>query len=232
MISVGCLRGTLRLGHLRAGRGPGGSQVSVHHQFQGAIRGARQAFGMNLGPEKLRLICYGQPKGAGSKTAEPLGKRGAEVRDREGRIVLKYRHATLGTKDWMDAVAKEARIAWRGLGPLSGALWLDLTCYEDRPASHYRGGSERLLRPEAPAYPHRTRTHDSGKLRRAIEDSLTEVVWEDDKRVIDGHDRKRYCDNGDEPRAVIRVGVMVAQTVADLGIPSPAPVGQEQLLAA
>lgn len=192
---------------------------------------------MNLGPEKLLLTIYGQPKGSGSKTAEPLGKRGAEVRDSEGRIILKYRHATLGIKEWMEVVAKEARIAWRGLEPLSGALWLDLTCYEARPEGHYRGGSERLLRPEAPAYPHRTRTHDSGKLRRAIEDSLTgdegwPGVWEDDKRVIDGHDRKRYCDHGDEPRAVIRVGVMVAQTVADLGIPSPAPAGQERLLAA
>lgn len=190
---------------------------------------------MEHGPEKLRLTVYGEPKGAGSKTAEPAGKRGHEARDGEGRIILIYRHATKGTAEWMATVAKEARIAWRGLPPLDCALWLDLTCFETRPKGHFYADGR--LRPGAPAYPHQTKTHDSGKLRRAVEDCLTKdrdgkwaAVWTDDRRVVDGHDRKRYCDNGDEPRAVIRVGVMAAQTAEEAGICTPAPPGQAALV--
>lgn len=188
-----------------------------------------------LGPERLRLTVYGQAKGAGSKTAEPAGKRFNEARDHEGRIILIYRHATKGTEAWMKAVAKEARIAWAGMAPLDAALWLDLTCYEMRPDGHFYADGR--LRPSAPAYPHRTTTHDSGKLRRAIEDALTKdkdgkwaAIWTDDKRVVDGHDRKRYCDHGDEPRAVIRIGLMTAQTVEQAGIATPPPPGQAALV--
>lgn len=199
---------------------------------------------MERGSEKLNLTVYGQAKGAGSKTAEVAcygkGHDRVPIRDKDGNFVLRYRHATKGTEAWMKEVAKQAAYAWRGLAPLDAALWVDLTCFEDRPSTHYfQRASGPVLRPDAPAYPHSTTTHDSGKMRRAVEDALTAdrngkwaAVWTDDKRVIDGHDRKRYCDSGDEPRAVIRVGVMVAQTVADLGIPSPAPAGQERLIAA
>lgn len=184
---------------------------------------------MSFGPERLRLTVHGQPAGAGSKTAEPLGKPGREARDRSGRIVLKYRHASKFTAPWMEAVAKEAEVAWAGLEPLCGPLWFDLTCYEERPAGHFRGGRARLLRAEAPAYPDITRTHDSGKMRRAAEDALTGIVWGDDKQVVDGHDRKLYCDEGDGPRAVIRVGVMEWATVEEAGIVSTPP-GQAALV--
>lgn len=193
---------------------------------------------MDLGPERLHLTVYGQPAGAGSKTSEPLGRVGAEVRGRNGRIVLKTRPASKFTEPWMKAVAKEARIAWRGLPPLDAALWIDLTCYERRPDGHYyQRKAGPVLRPDAPAYPHQTTTHDSGKMRRAVEDALTQdpdgkwaAVWVDDKRVVDGHDRKRYCDNGDEPRAVIRVGLMAVATVEEAGIVPPAPAGQVALV--
>lgn len=191
---------------------------------------------MDRGPMKLHLTVYGQPKGAGSKTAEPLGKRGREVRDADGRIVLKYRHATEGTEEWMLAVAKEARIAWRGLAPLDAALWIDLTCYQLRRSDHFFADGR--LKPTAPAYPHQTKTHDSGKMRRAVEDALTAdpkskwaAVWVDDKRVVEGADRKLYCDDDNpEPKAVIRVGAMAAQTAKDAGIVSPAPPGQVALV--
>lgn len=195
---------------------------------------------MERGRELFRLTVYGQPAGAGSKTAQTLGKRGAEARDSDGRIILIYRPASKFTKPWMDAVAKEAGVCWRDRVPMDGALWLLLDCWETRPKHHFR--ADGTLKPDAPAHPHKTDTHDSGKMRRAIEDSLTNAaVWVDDKRVTDGHDRKHYCDQeaavleGEswrEPRALIRVGIMKAQTVEEAGIASPPPAGQEQLIAA
>jgi Holliday junction resolvase RusA-like endonuclease len=195
---------------------------------------------MEKGRELFRLTVYGQPAGAGSKTAQPAGKRFHEARDKEGRIILIYRPASKFTKPWMDAVAKEAAVCWRDRDPMDGALWVLIDCYELRPKSHFY--SDGRLRSDAPAHPHITDTHDSGKMRRAIEDSLTNSgVWVDDKRVTDGHDRKHYCDQewaaleGEswrEPRALIRVGVMKAQTVEEAGIASPPAPGQAQLIAA
>lgn len=201
---------------------------------------------MERGPEKLRMRIFGQPAGAGSKTAEVVcrgrgrGRDKVPVLDQYGNFILRYRHATKGTAKWMALVEKEAQIAWQGLDPLDGAIWVEIDCYETRPDGHYRADGS--LRPDAPAHPHRTTTHDSGKQRRAIEDALTNVrIWADDKRVTDGHDRKHYCDQeaavleGEswrEPRALIRVGVMAEQTVEEAGITSPPPAGQEQLLAA
>jgi len=195
---------------------------------------------MERGREVFCLIVYGQPAGAGSKTAQPIGKRGQEARDKDGRLILVYRPASKFTKPWMDLVAKEAAIGWRDRVPMDGALWVEIDCYEVRPKDHFTAGGR--LKPDAPAHPHQTTTHDSGKMRRAIEDALTNAaVWVDDKRVVDGHDRKHYCDqeaqvrdeeSWREPRAVIRIGVMAAQTVAEAGITSPPAPGQEQLIAA
>lgn len=193
------------------------------------------------GQEKLRLIIPGQPKGAGSKTAEPLGKRGHEVRDAEGRLVLKYRHATKGTAEWMDLVEGVARRAWKEMATLDGPLWVAIDCYEKRPGGHFYADGR--LRPDAPMYPHSTTTHDSGKLRRAIEDAITNAqVWADDKRVVNGGDEKFYCDTPypeceevyTEPCAVIRVGAMDYATVGEAveaGVMAPvAPPGQAALV--
>jgi hypothetical protein len=193
----------------------------------------------DLGAERLKLTVYGEPKGAGSKTAEVVcrGSKGSRtpLLDQHGNFILRYRHATLGTEEWMVAVAREASVAWAGLPPLDAALWLDLICFETRPDGHFYADGR--LKPNAPAYPHQTTTHDSGKLRRAIEDACTKdpknkwaPVLVNDKRIVDGHDRKRYCDHGDEPRAVIRIGLMAAQTVEQAGVPSPPPPGQAALV--
>lgn len=191
---------------------------------------------MHRGEQLLRLTIRGQAAGSGSKTAEPLGKRFHEARDENGRIILAYRPSSKFTKPWMDAVAREAALAWGSAQPLCGALWLDVFFYEVRPSSHYRQlVSGPVLRTDAPAYPDVTRTHDVDKLRRAISDALTHAaVLADDKRVIGGEAWKNYAENIEErePFVVIEVGPMLEQTVADLGIVSPAPPDQAQLLAA
>jgi len=210
------------------------------------------------------------PAGAGSKTAEVITRAGPApltmklaswlvsvgvlTKDRfgkirlpvlkDGRYLLRYRHATKGTAEWMAAVERDATIGWRGREQMDGPLWVEIDCFEARPVGHFRADGS--LRPDAPAHPDRTVTHDSGKMRRAVEDALTNAeVWSDDKRIVDGGDRKHYCDReavvlepeGEddrwrEPRAVIRIGRMAHATVEEAGITSPPAAGQEQLLAA
>jgi len=136
----------------------------------------------------------------------------------------------------MRAVERESRVAWAGMDPLDGSLWLDAIFYELRPSAHFFDRkSGRVLRPEAPAYPCDTQTHDVDKMRRAISDSLTNAgVLADDKRIVGGEAWKDFVENlpvdvdGREPKAVIRVGRMKAQTAADLGVVSPAP-SEDQL---
>lgn len=198
---------------------------------------------MERGGELLRLTIYGQPAGAGSKTAEVVTKKGpgpgGRVPVMDGnRYMLRYRPASKYTDPWMRAVEREAMVAWSGLDPLDGSLWLDATFYELRPSTHYYlRKSGRVLRPDAPAFPCRTDTHDVDKMRRAISDSLTNAgVLADDKRIVGGEAWKDYVENlprdaaHREPKAVVVVGRMKAQTALELGVASPPGDGQQALL--
>lgn len=165
------------------------------------------------------MTVYGQAAGSGSKSPMPLGRmvdgRFQPVFDEKGRPRFYVKPASEKTKPWMELVEYESRAAWRSRPGLDGPLWIDIDFYEKRPAAHFFADGR--LRPDAPAFPHVTTTHDSGKLRRAIEDALTNAkLWADDKRVVDGADRKFYCDaEHRDPRAIIRVGVMAFATVGE-----------------
>lgn len=191
---------------------------------------------MERGTALLEMTVHGQAAPAGSKTADPVMRKGLDGRwvpvvDGRGRPIMRQRHASKATKPWMNLVAQQAALHWGNRPLLDGAVWVELRCYEPRPKAHYRSGQfAHLLRPEAPAYPHQTRTGDSDKLRRAVQDALSGVVYVDDKLVVDGDDRKFY---GESAKAVIRVGLMKAQNVVELGLVEPRdPAGQESLLAA
>jgi Holliday junction resolvase RusA-like endonuclease len=40
---------------------------------------------------------------------------------------------------------------------------------------------------------------DNSNVRKAIEDAMTGLVYDDDRQIVDGHDHKRFCAEGDEP---------------------------------
>lgn len=200
---------------------------------------------MERGGELLRMTIYGQAAGAGSKQAHVIRRKGGVIvwttgpkiighNAVIGQPALNYTHDSKKTAPWMRHVEKEARVAWTGLEPLDGALWLDAIFYERRIDGHFfQRKAGRVLRPDAPAYPAVTQTHDIDKMRRAISDSLTNAgVLADDKRIVGGEAWKDYAENiGEtEPKVLIRVGTMAAQTVTDLGLVSPDPDGQESLL--
>jgi Holliday junction resolvase RusA-like endonuclease len=190
---------------------------------------------MKRGPALLEMTVAGRPEPAGSKTADPIMRRDGDgtvrpVLDGRGRPVFRQRHANPKTKPWMNRVAEQAAAMWGGRALLDGAVWVEILSLEPRPKSHYRTGRySHLLHPDAPAYPHRTSTGDSDKLRRAVQDALTGVVYRDDKLVVDGGDRKDYWTSA---CCIIHVGLMEAQTCFDLGIAAAldaVPEGQETL---
>ncbi len=183
-----------------------------------------------LGPELFRVTVDGQPAGAGSKTAQPIGARGQEKRDHTGRLVLIYRPSSPLTKPWMEDVEAVAGARHGAAEPIDGALWMNVTFYERRPKNHYRADGFTLM-PSSPTWPAVTSTHDVDKMRRAISDSLTNAkVIADDKRIIGGSQWKLYCDDPrTRPCAVIVLGRMLHQTVEEAGVQSPPPPGQETL---
>lgn len=183
-------------------------------------------------PALFQLTVPGQPAGAGSKTAQPIGKRFKEKRDGSGRLILIYRPSSAATTPWMERVQAFAAALPSVPYGIDGALWLDVSFYEKRPRKHFfQRKSGDVLRPDAPAYPHQTETHDVDKMRRAISDSLTGAgVLADDKRIVAGGAWKFYADESPyEACAVIRVGRMLHQTAEEAGIITPPPVDQESL---
>lgn len=185
------------------------------------------------------MVVYGQAAGSGSKSPMPLGRWGKNGRfipvlDEKGRPRFYVKPSSEKTKPWMELVEYESRIAWRSRPVLDGPLWISIDFYEKRPDGHFFADGR--LRPDAPMYPHSTTTHDSGKLRRAVEDALTNAkLWADDKRVVNGGDEKFYCDaDHRDPRAIIHVGVMDFATVGEAvaaGVLAPsAPAEQTALI--
>lgn len=188
------------------------------------------------GPTRFELTIPGQPAGSGSKVPMPKGRmaggRFRAVFDKIGRPVFYVKPDSELTLPWMRKVEAAARQHWGDRPALDGALWLNASFFEKRPLSHYfKRKAGLVLRPDAPAFPHITKTHDKDKMRRAISDALTKAgVLADDKRIVAGSAWKFYAD--DPPRqacAVVTVGHMLHQTVEDAGLIPPAPEGQTQL---
>lgn len=103
-------------------------------------------------------------------------------------------------RPWRKAIARAAAEAAAGLPawPLAkhAAAELDVTYWLPRPPSVSR--SRRPLPSVRP---------DKQHLDRAVEDGLTDskAIWVDDAQVTDGGSRKRYCEPGGRPCAVITI---------------------------
>lgn len=95
-----------------------------------------------------------------------------------------------GSKDWRGDVK---RFAVEHLqGPLlEGALEVTMTFYRTRPKSHLN--SRGNVKASAVLFP--ISKPDALKLARAVEDSLTGVIWKDDAQIVTEHLRKRYGQN-------------------------------------
>lgn len=118
----------------------------------------------------------------------------------KGRIV----HNNPKVKEWMQ------KISWYALKEFgerqilhTGAVQIEATFYLVRPQSHYgKGKNKDKLKPSAPK-DHLT-TPDGDKLRRAVQDALSTVIYKDDKQIVHGQEWKYYADNR-QPGVMIKV---------------------------
>lgn len=101
-------------------------------------------------------------------------------------------------EDWEAKVAHEARLVFERNFGKDAALWdvavaLETEFVFERPKSHHKSNDRsKPLRACAPDYPRTAADRD--KLLRAVQDSLTKVVYTDDKLVCEGPVSKIYGD--------------------------------------
>jgi Holliday junction resolvase RusA-like endonuclease len=105
-------------------------------------------------------------------------------------------------KGWRDTIASAASFALQTPEHagrfFAGPVALEVTFYLPRPKALL---TKRLARVDVP----HTKKPDTDKLVRSTKDALSQVIWHDDSQVTDLVARKRYCAEGEHPRAVITV---------------------------
>lgn len=161
----------------------------------------------------VSFIVAGDPKGAGSKDAIPLGKR-----DRSGRfhpftrpdgtpMVNVVDSTGPAGKAWRKAIKAAAVVALDHAQELAdGPLAVRVTFYGARRKADFgTGRNAGVLKPGSDRYPHRSDLPDGTKLGRALEDALNAVVWTDDRRVCDMWWSRRF---GDDPGAIVDIMAM------------------------
>lgn len=130
---------------------------------------------------KIEFTVYGKAEPGGSKSAfvprHPKTKRPFE---KDGRIMVNVVDSNPNVGEWKKTVAKAAKKAYRGK-LLSGALAVSFRFFRVRPEGHY-GTSSLNLKGRTTPYP--TTKPDVLKLARAVEDALTDVVWNDDALIV------------------------------------------------
>lgn len=130
-------------------------------------QGSPRAFIVGKGTDRERAQVVSGAKGKGSH-GNPLAK-------------------------WRANVAKAAADAMGDRPPVTGPVALELVFTMRRPASHHVANDRsRPLRANAPVWC--DKRPDVGKLARAVEDSLSSVVYLDDAQVVDLHPTKPYGD--------------------------------------
>ena len=120
--------------------------------------------------------------------------------------------STKGLRPWREKVSWQARAAMKGryrtltadsvafrtgtvvLPQFLGAVFLDVTFVRRRNKTMPKNAT-----PQHTTYP------DLSKLVRAIEDSMTGIVWAADKQVVETHSRQRWADVGETCGAHILV---------------------------
>lgn len=70
-----------------------------------------------------------------------------------------------------------------------------------RPRGHFR--KDGSLKPTAPRF-HHVRP-DGSKLLRSTEDALSQILYDDDARIVSGSFSKRYCIGDELPGAIVTV---------------------------
>jgi Holliday junction resolvase RusA-like endonuclease len=168
----------------------------------------------------LIVRAIGEPKTAGSKTSgvamrkDPRTGKKVPVK-RNGKYVTFTKDSSgKPGKDWRGTVASAGTEAMDGAEKFDQPVYVEMTFLRERSSSHYGSGRNAgFLKASAPLYP-ATRP-DVLKMARAVEDSLTGVVWRDDSRVVCGPNEKVFAAPNEPIGVEVRIWLMPA-TVGDL----------------
>lgn len=140
---------------------------------------------------RIEFFVHGTPKPAGSK-------RGF-VNPKTGKAILVDASGQKG-KDWRHDCKMAAVDAMNGKQRFIGPVKLTVNFCMPRPKAHYKGKTA-SLKTNAPRW--HTKTPDSTKLLRGLEDSLKGIVWDDDSQVAVQYVLKQY--DGDTNGAFVLV---------------------------
>lgn len=155
----------------------------------------------------LEFFVAGTPAPGGSKNAFAIPNRrtGGYMTRANGYPIISVTDAGgKRTKDWRKVCAIVGRQAMAGRLLFAEPLRVSMHFRIARPKSHYRtGANAHLLRSDAPSLP--TVKPDLTKLLRSTEDALTGIVWVDDVQIVGSYQSKRYCCDGEESGAVVRI---------------------------
>lgn len=133
----------------------------------------------------VQFACLGVPQPQGSKSFMGFANN--------GRAIMAESAADLPS--WRAAVAWAAKAAMRHQPRMSGPLLARLDFVLRRPVNLPK------TKPTPPA----VKKPDADKLARAVLDSMTRVVYDDDSQVVDVHATKRTAEVGEKPGVYIRI---------------------------
>jgi len=131
-------------------------------------------------------------------TPRPQGSKRAFIAN--GRAVMTETNQA-GHRDWRATVQQAAIEAMAGRPPVDGPIETLVTFALPRPGSHPK--SRRTWPVKRPDY---------DKLVRAVNDSLTHVVWRDDSQIVDARVRKVWAHVDVAMAPGVRVVVRTAET--------------------
>jgi len=153
------------------------------------------------------FIVWGIAQPGGSKKSLPIPKRGGGfVVNKNGYPVINTVDDNPKAKSWQAEVKVAAMQAYRG-PVLEGPILMNLTFVRVRPKGHFRTGrNSHLLKDDAPSHP--TSKPDVLKTARAVEDSLTGLIYRDDAQIVDEHLQKTW---GERPCVVVRIEAMESE---------------------
>ncbi|WNM74153.1 RusA-like resolvase [Mycobacterium Phage Nergal] len=161
---------------------PADAHEALHDALHARVTGERN------GARQLRLFVPGKPAPQGSKDFKGFSKNGTAI--------LKESSDAVGP--WRERIALQAMQAMLDAGlPVIAKkfpITTSLTFVMPRPAS-----APKTKTPPAVNRP------DADKLERAVNDGLTDVVWQDDSQVTHTERRKVIAEIGQQPGVHIRI---------------------------
>jgi len=151
---------------------------------------------------EISFTVIGRPQQRGSKKVGLIPKRGGGFVEKNGRPIVVARDDNEDSKPWMDSCKLAAMQVYRG-ELLRGPIELLVRFHFKRPESHYGSGKNAgTLKQSAPEY--HAQSPDLDKLVRCLGDSLTGVVYVDDRQVCSTISSRHWTTTTERAEVTIR----------------------------